>query len=207
MKILRVGLTGGIGSGKTTVANFFRKLGITIIDADLISRELTRPLTDGYHSIVNHFGTDILLTDSLEIDRAKLRKIIFKDQQAKQWLENMLFPLILTSMRKQAQALTVTPYCILVIPLLAENILDIDFLDRICVVDTPDNLRKEWAAKRDQVTTEDIEKIMTEQSSREHRISIANDIIINNHDLSALEFQVLSLHHKYLDLAKNQTSN
>jgi dephospho-CoA kinase len=194
-----IGLTGGIGSGKTTVANFFAELGVNVIDADLIARELTRPGAPAHKPIIDHFGTDIL-TQNGELDRRKLRNIIFKNPAARFWLENTLHPLILQSIRERIAA-SPSPYCLVVIPLLAEAAAQIDFLDRVCVVDAPEVLRKEWAAKRDQVATADIERIITAQSARNQRLAMANDVILNDRDLNYLKEQVKKLHNQYLQLA------
>ena len=146
-----IGLTGGIGSGKTTVANFFAQWGIAIIDADVIAREVTEPGSKGFDAVVAHFGEDIL-NASGELDRKKLRHIIFKNPEAKAWLENTLHPLILNAIREQIRCVT-SPYCVAVIPLLTETSFSIDFLDRICRRDAPEASRKKWAARRDLVVT------------------------------------------------------
>jgi dephospho-CoA kinase len=198
---LCIGLTGGIGSGKTTVTNFFKKFGASIIDSDTIAREVTHPGTSGFAAIVAHFGENILTREG-GLDRKKLRGIIFKDSSAKQWLENALHPLILLAIREQISTIT-TLYCIIVIPLLAEINLAVDFLDRVCVVDAPESLRKQWAMERDQASPSEIEAIMEAQTTRENRLALANDVIINNHNLDALEAQVKKLHLQYLQMASS----
>jgi len=198
-KIFCVGLTGGIGSGKTTVANFFAQLGITVIDADVIAREVTEPGAPAYNPIVEHFGQDIVTAQG-QLDRKKLRRIIFENNLAKVWLENLLHPLILRTMRERIDQVT-SPYCIMVIPLLVETAFSIDFLDRICVVDAPEALRKQWAAQRDQTSPAEIEAVIAAQSARERRLALADDLIINNHDLAALETQIKKLHSQYLQMA------
>lgn len=194
-----VGLTGGIGSGKTTVANFFAEYGATVIDADLIAREVTEKGAVGYAAIVAHLGQPVL-TKAGELDRKKLRSIIFKDKEVKEWLESLLQPLILQIMREKLKMVT-SPYCVMVIPLLTETNFNVDFLDRICVVDTPENRRRQWASQRDQVSEENIELIISAQSTREKRLALADDIIANNRDLAFLKSQVKKLHHQYLQMA------
>jgi dephospho-CoA kinase len=194
-----IGLTGGIGSGKTTVANFFAQWGIAVIDADVIAREVTEPGSKGYDAIVVYFGKDIL-NASGGLDRKKLRSTVFKNPQAKIWLENTLHPLILNAMRDQIVRVS-SPYCVAVIPLLAETSFTVDFLDRICVVDAPEASRKQWAARRDQVSPTDIDLIIAAQSAREKRLAIADDVIINDQDLDFLEAQVKKLHLQYLQMA------
>lgn len=193
-----VGLTGGIGSGKTTVAHFFAELGITVIDADSIAREVTAPGTPDLTAIASHFGADIL-TPAGALDRKKLRQIIFNDAREKIWLEQRLHPLILNLMRARIRHVS-SPYCILVIPLLAEVRESIDFLDRICVVDAPELLRKQWAAQRDQVSPSEIEAIMSNQYAEQQRLALADDIITNHSDLQTLQTQVQKLHQHYLTL-------
>ena len=194
-----IGLTGGIGSGKTTVANFFAQWGIAVIDADVIAREVTEPGSKGYDAVVAHFGEDIL-SASGGLDRKKLRSTLFKNPQAKTWLENTLHPLILNAMRDQIKRVS-SPYCVAVIPLLAETSFTIDFLDRICVVDAPEASRKKWAARRDLVSPTDIDLIIAAQSAREKRLAIADDVIINDQDLDFLKAQVKKLHLQYLQMA------
>lgn len=198
-KIFCVGLTGGIGSGKTTVADAFAKLGATVIDADVIAREVTVQGTPGYRAIAKHFGAG-MLTSTAELDRQKLRSLVFQDAEAKHWLENLLHPLILQAIREQISRAT-TPYCIIVIPLLVETAVTVDFLDRICVVDAPETLRIQWASQRDQVPPADIRAVMAGQSSREQRLAVADDVVVNDGDLAALEKQVKKLHRQYLQIA------
>jgi dephospho-CoA kinase len=194
-----VGLTGGIGSGKTTVAHFFSELGVTIIDCDQIARDVTQPGGAGLIAIIEHFGQEIL-TDSKELNRKKLREIIFSHPHEKDWLELTLHPLILVEVHQKIQH-AVPPYCIVVIPLLAEKRDYFTFLNRICVVDAPESLRKTWAAKRDQASLAEIDKIMDSQYNSLQRLKIADDVIHNEHDFDALKAQILHLHQLYLQLA------
>lgn len=194
-----VGLTGGIGSGKSTVAHLFANLGVTVIDADLIAREVTAPRSEGLATIMKCFG-DKVFTAQGELDRKKLRDIIFADSEAKTQVENLLHPLIVQAMRKQIAAAP-PPYCLAVIPLLTESTLSFDFLNRICVVDAPVELQLQRAAQRDQVTESAIAAIIASQSSREERLKSADDVILNQGNLHDLETQVKKLHQRYLQLA------
>lgn len=192
-KPLSIGLTGGIGSGKTTAANFFKALGVPIVDADEIAHALTDENTIGYQKIVAHFGTGILKKN--KIDRKQLRDIIFNNPIEKRWLEDCLHPLIREKMREFINTVK-SPYCICVIPLLAES-TGIDYIDRILVIDTPMDLQIARAKKRDHVTAADIQKIIDAQASQEKRLAIADDMIINDSDLKSLEKKIQQLHERY----------
>lgn len=191
-----VGLTGGIGSGKTTVANLFAQWNVPIIDADEIAHALTLPNEAGYQAIVAHFGEAIL--DNHNIDRKKLRMIIFNNPVEKKWLEDCLHPLIRSKIREAIHQIT-SPYCLCVIPLLAES-SGIHFVDRVLLVDTPIDLQIARAKKRDHATKTDIQKIISSQASREKRLAIADDVLMNDGDLKSLENKVEQLHHAYLNL-------
>lgn len=193
-----IGLTGGIGSGKTTVANLFATLGVPIIDADVIAHQITRPHAIAYRQVVMHFGTTILNPDNT-IDRQKLRHIVFENHTEKKWLENILHPLIRQKMRDEINKINF-PYCICVIPLLTES-SGIDFIDRILVVDTPIDIQMERAKKRDNASAKDIQKIIDAQASHTARLKIADDVLMNDLDLNSLENKVLSLHQSYLSVS------
>ncbi len=195
-----VGLTGGIGSGKSTAAHFFSQLGVEVIDADEIARKITAPNSPGLSAIVKHFGPEILINHDL--DRKKLRAIIFSNLQEKQWLESTLHPLILDEISQLIQKIR-SPYCVVVIPLLLESQLSFDFLNRICVVDAPLDKRRQWAASRDQTSLAEIDTIIATQASRECRLDLADDIIVNNQDLKNLKSQVKRLHQQYLTFVRN----
>jgi dephospho-CoA kinase len=197
---LVIGLTGGIGSGKTTVASLFHQQGATVIDSDQIAKELSYPGQMGYQAILEHFGKEILKKNSNQIDRKKLRNIIFNDYQAKKWLEETLHPLIIEEIQSKIKQSDFS-YCIIVIPLLLETSIKINFLDRICVVDTTEELQKKWASQRDHVSPDEIAQVMKSQASRAQRLAIANDIILNTNGLAALETQVKKLHLQYLQMS------
>lgn len=196
--MLCVALTGGIGSGKTSVAHMFADLGVNVIDADEIAHELTANNQPGFQAILKCFGNEIL-TNQGDLDRKKLKKWIFADKIKKQQLENILHPLILEEMQKRIQAQQ-NHYCIVVIPLLREINQQLNFIHRVCVVDAPEEKRILWASQRDQTSVQEIELIIKNQAAKEERLSIADDVIENNGPLSHLKQQVMGLHQKYLQL-------
>lgn len=199
--MLRIGLTGGIGSGKSTVANLFAQYNIEIIDADIIAHQITQPHTPALQHIIEHFGSDILNQNhSGELDRKKLRHLVFNNEKERLWLENFLHPLIRQEIKRQIMAAK-SPYCIVVIPLLAEA-KGIDFIDRVLLVDASEALQLERAKKRDAAKDDIIKNIINSQSDREKRRKIANDIINNDGDISALHDSVAALHEQYLKLAE-----
>lgn len=196
-----VGLTGGIGSGKSTVANLFAQRGVPVIDADIVAREVTEPGKPAYHEIIQHFSHYNLLKDG-KLDRAKLRQIIFQDSSARMWLENILHPIIRTDIEHQLARLT-TPYSIVVIPLLFE-VKPYSFLDRILVVDAPEHAQIERASTRDNTTRQHIESIIKTQIERTDRAARAHDVIVNDGNLVDLEPQVQKLHDMYLKLSTSR---
>ena len=203
-KILKIGLTGGIGSGKTTVANMFSELRITIIDADVIAHQITEPHTEPFNKIIQHFG-DGILSANKRLNRSKLRHIIFNDLNERHWLEQLLHPIISAEIKNQI-ASAKSSYCILVIPLLIEemqkNTHQINFIDRICVIDIPQELQISRARLRDKTTDADINAILKSQTKREEKLALADDIIVNDSDLEALRERVNQLHQYYIGLAK-----
>lgn len=198
--ILRVGLTGGIGSGKTTVCKFFEQLGVPVIDADIISHVLVQPKKIGLNSIVEHFG-DCVLDSTGELRRDYLRDVIFNDEQQRQKLESILHPLVYAEIQKQILSIEY-PYCVVAIPLLLETNGE-KHIDRILVVDTKLEQQLARAGKRDGVSKEDIGKIIQSQISRENRLKAADDIIENTTNLQDLEKQVKHLHKTYLNMANS----
>ena len=197
--MLIIGLTGSIGSGKSTVADLFAKHGVPVIDADLIARDITTAHTPAWQEIVNRFGNDILNTDA-SIDRGRLREIIFHQPEERRWLEALLHPAILQRMQENIAKLQ-TPYCIAVIPLLLETNAA-TFVQRILVVDLPESTQIVRAKARDQATPEQIKAILATQVSREQRLSRADDIIDNGGTPDLLVKQVEKLHEIYLKLAQ-----
>lgn len=198
--MLVVGLTGGIGSGKSTVATLFAKKGISIIDTDQISRDITNPDGIALNAIVKEFGNDILLPDKT-LNRSLLRKKIFDNSNERVQLEQILHPLIREEIKKQV-ALATSPYCIVVIPLLFETKPN-PLINRILVVDAPESLQIERAKVRDQLTEEAIQAILDSQVAREIRLHGAQDVINNDGSMADLQFQVDALHEHYLALSKS----
>ncbi len=194
MKTLVVGLTGGIGSGKSTVSKLFNELGVPVIDTDVIARDVVQPGSFALAQIKLKLGQEAL-TATGELNRAQLRQLTFKDPALKAWLETLLHPLIRQQAKQQIDQVT-TPYCLLVVPLLIEN-YPYPLIDRILVVDSPAELQLSRAIQRDQTSTAEIEAIMDTQASRKQRLELADDIIENRSDLASLKHQVTKLHDTY----------
>lgn len=194
-----IGLTGSIGSGKSTVANLFAERGAPVIDADVLAKEVTLPDTPAYQAIVDRFGKDVLNADG-SIDRGSLREIIFHQPEERRWLEALLHPVILNRMREDIAKLR-TPYCIAVIPLLLETEAA-EFVQRILVVDTPEEAQIERAKLRDKSTSEQIKNIIKTQIPRDQRLTKADDVINNAGSQDELIKQVDNLHQMYLKLGK-----
>jgi len=194
-----LGLTGGIGSGKSSAARCFAQLGVDCVDADLAARQVVEPESEALAAITRQFGGDILQADGT-LNRAALRRLIFSDAKQKQWLENLLHPLI----RKQLQAdLTAakSPYAILVSPLLIESGQRL-MCSRILVIDAPKSLQIERSMQRDANTRDQIEAILNAQLSREERLSYADDVLVNDKDVVWLQSEVKRLHGFYLNLVR-----
>ncbi len=198
--ILRIGLTGGIASGKSAVAEIFASLGATIIDTDIIAREVVAPGQPGLAAIVAVFGPDILQADET-LDRAALRQLVFAEPALKQRLESILHPLIHAATLTMADAtMNTSVYQVFVIPLLAESNF-IDLVNRVLVVDCPTELQRSRLMARDNESENSADAIMNTQASRKARLAIADDIINNDSDLAELESTVHALHQQYLELA------
>ncbi len=196
---LVVGLTGGVGSGKSTVAGFFRELGVPIIDADCLARELTLPGQPALREISEAFGTEVLDAQGC-LDRAALRRIVFADESARRRLEAILHPRIRERMEAALMEVAEAPYVILVIPLLLESRQQ-DLVDRILVVDADPALQVRRVTVRDGVDEAQVRAIMAAQVDRETRLAAADDLILNEDDLEELKRQVQALHQRYLKLA------
>ena len=195
-----VALTGGIGCGKTLVSDYFARLGVPVIDTDIISRELVTPGSFALDRIISEFGEEILKTDG-QLDRKKLQADIFKKPEAKNFIENLLHPLILEEVDNQKNALN-APYCIIVIPLLVESQMDFG-VNRILVVDCSIELQKQRVLNRDKMTESIFDSIIDQQASRDERLAIADDIIVNNTDIEHVYSEVKLLHATYQKLAKD----
>lgn len=199
--MLVVGLTGGIGSGKTIVAKLFANYNVPVIDADLIAHEITTPDKPAFSSIVKHFGQGIIKPNGV-IDRPKLRQIIFQDSKQRLWLEKLLHPQIRHEMQQQISKLS-SAYCIAVIPLLLE-VEFYSFINRILVVDAPESAQIERIISRDKIPQNEIEAILKTQASRHLRRSKAHDIIVNEGNTADLIPQVNKLHEMYSKLGKEK---
>ncbi|MDC0141371.1 dephospho-CoA kinase [Gammaproteobacteria bacterium] len=190
-----IGLTGGIGSGKTAVSDSFEALGIDVVDADLASRVVVQKGKPCLLKIAQHFGEDIL-TKEAELDRAKLREIIFKSEEEKNWLESLLHPAIANQIQDELNA-SKSPYTILVSPLLLETNQK-DFCSKVLVVDVPVETQVERTLKRDGVSKEQVQAIINSQISRNDRLNLADEVIVNDGTLEDLEIAVKILHEKFL---------
>jgi dephospho-CoA kinase len=195
---LRIGLTGGIASGKSTVAEQFSKLGIPIIDTDIIAREVVAIGSPGIEEVRKRFG-DSVIDESGNLDRAALRKLIFLDDAARSDLEAILHPRIGAEVRRQAETVG-GPYQIIAVPLLVNSQL-LQFVDRVLVVDCEEDTQLERLLKRDAGTIGEAQRILAAQSSRAERLAIADEVITNDSDLQHLQDQVTALHAAYLHLA------
>ncbi|MFQ1055200.1 dephospho-CoA kinase [Gilliamella apicola] len=191
-----VALSGGIASGKSTIANLFAQLGVPIIDADVIARQVVEIGTDAYKVIVKHFSQEILLPNN-EIDRSQLRDIIFNNDHERLWLNNLLHPIIQEQTQIQIARQTAA-YVIWVVPLLVENNLH-NLADRVLMVDTPEQLQLERLIQRDNIDESLAKKMISSQISSQKRLTYADDIIVNNGDLTSLTAQVNKLHQQYLN--------
>lgn len=199
MTALIIGLTGGIGSGKSLTAELFREQGASIIDADQIARDIVKPGMPAYQAILKSFSKNILNNDQT-LNRSQLRQLIFQDPSLKKKLESILHPLIRNNI-KTAVSECKTPYCILVIPLLIEN-GRYNFIDRIAVIDCDELLQCQRASQRDQLPSAEIERIIGQQATRQQRLKAADDVIDNTGNQTQLQAQVSQLHEQYLRLAK-----
>jgi len=200
MAKLIIGLTGGIASGKTTVSDMFKSLSVDIIDADIIAREVVTPPSEALNAIAAHFGNDYLSADG-ELNRSLLRQKIFSAEEHKQWLNNLLHPLIRSRIIEQT-ARASSQYCILVAPLLIENNL-VPLVDRVLVVDVTEGKQVERTMIRDNSLLHEVKAIIASQASRKQRLNMANDVIDNdNISEFVLKEIVTSLHKKFLNLTK-----
>ena len=190
-----VGLTGGIGSGKTAAANYFAKLGIDVVDADVASRAVVETGEPALAKIREHFGPDILLSDST-LDRAKLRSIVFADSSERGWLQRLLHPLINDHLQAQIAASS-SPYCLLVNPLLLESGQD-QWCDEIVVVDVPETIQIERTMARDDNSRSQVESIMAVQMTRKARLEKASKVLTNDQDFRFLREQIEALHRELL---------
>lgn len=195
---LIIGLTGGIGSGKTSAAKFFTTVGANVIDTDKIARELTQPHGAAISSIQKSFGRNFITTDG-ELDRKKMRDHVFSDGTSRRQLEAILHPLIRTE-AVRLTALTSSPYVVIVVSLLLETSGYREIVQRILVIDCNEENQVARAILRSGLSKHEVHAIMATQTSRQERLGQADDVIINDMDILHLQKQVEMLHRKYLTL-------
>ena len=196
-EVLRIGLTGGIASGKSLVADMFAKLGVPVIDTDKIARQVVARGQPALAEVTAEFGARILTPEG-ELDRASLRQIVFQDEPLRRRLEAIVHPRI-REMTLQASETAGGPYQVLVVPLLIESDFQ-QLVDRILVVDCPESVQRERLLVRDTETPEQVERMMDAQLSRSRRLEAANDIIDNSGTQDATRRQVETLHRKFLGI-------
>lgn len=195
--MLRIGLTGGIGSGKSTVADLFARRGIPVIDTDVIAREVVQTGQPALAEIAREFGPAVL-TDG-RLDRRTLRQRVFEDAAARARLEAILHPRIRAVVEQRLRDLR-APYCLIVVPLLVETNFE-TLIDRVLVVDVDETHQLTRTSTRDRVTAEAVQRIMDVQATRAQRLAQADEVIANNGSLDELEQAVAALHARYLALA------
>ena len=196
---LVIAVTGGIGSGKSTVCDEFARCGVPVIDADQVAREVVLPGSPGLAEITAEFGPSILAPDHT-LDRAALRRVVFADPAARLKLEAILHPLIRHATRARIAALD-ADYCLLAIPLLVEK-GHYDQIDRVLVVDCPEDVQINRVMSRDRLTAPEVAAIMRTQATRDARLSRADDVIVNAEGLESITTQVARLHEIYRRLAR-----
>lgn len=201
--MLRVGLTGGIGSGKSTVCRLFADLGVPVVDADLIARQLLDVGSEALAAIVQKFGADILSDDG-SLNRALLRKRVFADAQKRQQLDAIMHPRIYAAIETEVSQLR-ADYCVIAIPLLVET-GKTGIVDRVLVVDCPESMQLQRVTARDHIDTQQAAAMIASQAGRRRRLDAADDVIDNSNPLSQLAEQVKSLHNSYLLLASTWKS-
>jgi len=195
-----IGLTGGIGSGKSAAASVFKDLGIDLIDADDLARDSLNINSKGYKLFINEFG-EKYLDENKDINRELLRKDIFNDPATKIKLENIIHPFVRSGIQDFINS-SKSDYCIIVVPLIYETSSS-KLYDRILVIDCDVDIQIERTSKRDNQTISQIENILDKQATREERISIADEVILNNGSIEHLRKSVLNIHRKYMEIVKN----
>ncbi|MBA55754.1 MAG: dephospho-CoA kinase [Pseudomonadales bacterium] len=197
--MLVIGVTGGIGSGKTAATDRFQSHGITVVDADLASRVIVEPGRQALKAIEEHFGARVIAADG-SLDRRALREIVFADPEQRKWLERLTHPLIAQEIVSQIQN-SRSPYTILASPLLLESSQH-QMVSRVLVIDVPVELQVARTISRDDTTEEGVKAIIAAQMPREERLQKADDVICNDQDLAHLHQEVDKLHQTYLQLAR-----
>ncbi len=199
-----IGLTGGIGAGKSAAAGMLQELGATIVDTDVIAHELTRAGGSAVDAIRGEFGAEYIAADG-GLDRARMRRLVFQDYAAKKRLEAILHPLIRAASRERIAAAG-PPYVVVVVPLLLETGAYRDLTDRVLVVDSTEEQQVERAARRSALTEDDVRAIMAAQLPRDQRLARADDVLSNDGGMEDLRRQVSQLHSKYVDLARQSAA-
>ncbi|MAR00564.1 MAG: dephospho-CoA kinase [Oceanospirillaceae bacterium] len=195
-----LGLTGGIGSGKTAASNFFASLGILVVDADIVAREIVEPGKPAWQAIKDRFGDDALQQDGT-LNRAWLRQKVFAEPDERKWLESQTHPRIRDEIISQLAAAT-SPYAVLASPLLFESRQN-ELADRTLVIDVPEETQVERASHRDSNQAEQIRRIIAAQMPRQERLDRADDSVDNSGSLEDLHQHLRPLHQMYLQLAEN----
>ena len=195
---LIIGLTGGIGSGKTSSTKFFTAEGVTVIDTDTIAHELTEPQGVAIPNIQKSFDSSFITADG-KLDRKKMRSMIFSDTNSKKKLEAILHPLIKTEVIRRIEIAS-SPYIIIVVPLLLETNSYCETVTRILVIDCNEECQITRTISRGELSEQEVRAIMATQKSRQERLNQADDVIVNNTDISHLQRQVKIQHNKYLSL-------
>ena len=198
--MLIIGLTGGIGSGKTAVSDMFAAKGITIVDADVVSRIVVEPGTEALQQIEAHFGKEVITAEG-NLNRPALRQIVFQSPDERKWLEGLLHPLIAQEILRQLQA-SQSAYTMLVSPLLLEA-GQYQMVNRILVVDAPEQAQIDRTIVRDDTNEQGVKAIINAQMTREERCGKADDIILNDKDLEHLQSEVDKMHEFYLSRSQN----
>lgn len=199
MSRLVIGITGGIGSGKTAVSDRFKALGVTVVDADVAARAVVEPGRPALAVIAEHFGDEVIHPDG-SLDRAELRRKVFADPEERRWLEKLTHPLINEYLREELDKAE-SPYAILVSPLLAETGQS-RFCHRVLVVDVPEEVQIQRTMARDDNDEAQVRRIIKAQASREERLALADDVIVNDRGLEALDEEVARLHQIYMEMAR-----
>lgn len=197
-----VGLTGGIGSGKTTVANLFAELGAAIVDTDVIAHDLTAAHGAAMPDIIQAFGEGVLQADG-SLDRAAMRRLCFSDLSARKRLEAILHPMIRSEAVARCQRADYAPYVLLVVPLLIESGVYRERVNRILVVDCDEQQQVSRVMERSGLGAEEVRDIMATQISRAERLAAANDVVTNTGVLDELQTQILTLHRRYVEMARS----
>ena len=194
-----IALTGGVAAGKTAVTRRFEALGVHVHDADVAAREVIEPGTPGLAEVVDAFGSEVL-DDLGRLDRAAMRRRVFADPTARKTLEAIIHPRVRQWLHQRARAER-GPYCLLAIPLLAENIEHYRWVDRVLLVDAPESVQVERLVARDGIDETLARRMLAHQASRTERLALADDVIENSGDEAALDTAVAGLHQRYLALA------